>query len=46
MARYSKYGPLDDRVVAEGDHGFRAIDSYLEATTLKGGFEATTENFR
>ena len=46
MARYSKYGPLDDRVVAEGDHGFRAIDSYLESTTLKGGFVATSENFR
>ena len=46
MARYSKYGPLDDRVVAEGAHGFRAIDSYLESTTLKGGFVATSENFR
>ena len=46
MARYSKYGPLDDRVIAEGDHGFRAIDSYLESTTLKGGFVATSENFR
>jgi hypothetical protein len=46
MARYSKYGPLDDRVIAEGDHGFRAIDSYLESTTLKGGFVEDSQNFR
>ena len=46
MARYSKYGPLDDRVIAEGDHGFRAIDSYLESTTLRGGFVEDSQNFR
>ena len=46
MPRYSNYGPLDNRVVAEGDHGFRAIDSYLEATTLTGGQVTASENFR
>ena len=46
MPRYSNYGPLDNRVVAEGDQGFRAIDSYLESTTLTGGQVETSENFR
>ena len=46
MPRYSNYGPLDNRVVAEGDHGFRAIDSYLESTTLTGGQVTASENFR
>ena len=46
MPRYSNYGPLDNRVVAEGDHGFRAIDSYLESTTLTGGQVEASENFR
>lgn len=44
--RYANYGPLDERVVAEGDQGFRAIDSYLESTTLTGGQVAVSENMR
>ena len=46
MPRYSNYGPLDNRVVAEGDQGFRSIDSYLEPTTLTGGQVEASENFR
>ena len=46
MPRYSNYGPLDNRVVAEGDQGFRAIDSYLESTTLTGGFVQESRNMR
>tara|TARA_Y100001938_G_scaffold146711_1_gene226174 strand:+ start:4064 stop:5692 length:1629 start_codon:yes stop_codon:yes gene_type:complete len=46
MSRYRSYGNLDDQVVSEGDQGFRGIDSYLEPTTLKGGFVETSENMR
>ena len=46
MPRYANYGPLDNRVVAEGDQGFRSIDSYLEPTTLTGGQVEASENFR
>ena len=46
MPRYANYGPLDNRVVAEGDQGFRAIDSYLEPTTLEGAQVAVSNNWR
>lgn len=37
---------MDDPIVSEGDRGFRAIDSYLEPTTLEGGTVETSENMR
>ena len=46
MPRYANYGPLDNRVAAEGDQGFRAIDSYLEPTTLEGAQVAASTNWR
>ena len=46
MPRYRSYGKLDDQVQIEGDRGFRGIDSYLEPTSLEGGFVEKSENMR
>ena len=46
MPRYSPSGPLDDPTLVDGDRGFRGIDSYLENTSLEGGFVETSENMR
>ena len=46
MPRYSPNGPLDDPILVDGDRGFRGIDSYLENTSLQGGFVETSENMR
>lgn len=46
MPRYRSYGKLDDQVQIEGDRGFRGIDSYLEPTSLEGGFVENSENMR
>ena len=46
MPRYEPAGRMDDPIVSEGDRGFRAIDSYLEPTTLEGGTVETSENMR
>jgi hypothetical protein len=43
---YRNYGRLDSPIVTDGDRGFRAIDSYLEPTTLQGGTVQTSENMR
>ena len=39
-------GRMDDPVLAEGDRGFRGIDSYLEPTTLEGGLVEASQNMR
>ena len=39
-------GRMDDPIQAEGDRGFRGIDSYLEPTTLEGGLVETSQNMR
>ena len=46
MPRYTPNGPLDDPILVDGDRGFRGIDSYLENTSLQGGFVETSENMR
>jgi hypothetical protein len=46
MPRYTQNGPLDDPILVDGDRGFRGIDSYLESTSLQGGFVETSENMR
>ena len=46
MSRYTPNGPLDDPILVDGDRGFRGIDSYLENTSLQGGFVETSENMR
>ena len=46
MPRYKPMGRMDDPVLAEGDRGFRGIDSYLEPTTLEGGLVETSQNMR
>ena len=46
MPRYKPMGRMDDPVLAEGDRGFRGIDSYLEPTTLEGGLVAVSQNMR
>ena len=46
MPRYKQMGRMDDPVLAEGDRGFRGIDSYLEPTTLEGGLVETSQNMR
>ena len=46
MPRYNPNGPLDDPILVDGDRGFRGIDSYLENTSLQGGFVETSENMR
>ena len=46
MPRYKQMGRMDDPVLAEGDRGFRGIDSYLEPTTLEGGLVEASQNMR
>ena len=46
MPRYKPMGRMDDPIQAEGDRGFRGIDSYLEPTTLEGGLVETSQNMR
>ncbi len=46
MPRYIPMGRLDNPILAEGDRGFRGIDSYLEPTTLEGGLVETSQNMR
>ena len=46
MPRYEPLGRMDDPIASEGDRGFKGIDSYLEPTTLQGGFVETSENMR
>ena len=46
MPRYEPFGRMDDPIASEGDRGFKGIDSYLEPTTLQGGFVETSENMR
>ena len=46
MPRYKPMGRMDEPVLAEGDRGFRGIDSYLEPTTLEGGLVEASENMR
>ena len=46
MARYPSYGRLDEQVLVDGDRGFKGIDSYLEQTSLEGGFVQESENMR
>lgn len=46
MPRYKPMGRMDDPIITDGDRGFRGIDSYLEPTTLQGGFVETSENMR
>ena len=41
---YRNYGRLDTPILVDGDRGFRAIDSYLEPSTLQGGVVQTSEN--
>jgi len=43
---YRNYGQLDDQILTDGDGGFRAIDSYLEPTTLESGTVQLSENMR
>ena len=43
---YRNYGRLDTPILVDGDRGFRAIDSYLEPSTLQGGVVQTSENMR
>ena len=46
MPRYERLGRMDDPIATEGDRGFKGIDSYLEPTTLSGGFVEKSENMR
>jgi hypothetical protein len=46
MPRHKQMGRMDDPVLAEGDRGFRGIDSYLEPTTLEGGLVEASQNMR
>ena len=46
MARYRSQGRLDDQILVDGDRGFKGIDSYLEQTSLEGGFVQESENMR
>ena len=46
MSRYRTYGPLDDRIVTEGDKAFAGVDSFIEAESLQPGFVQQSENMR
>ena len=46
MPSTTPLGRLDDPIATDGDRGFRGINSYLEPTSLEGGFVEISENMR
>ncbi|ANS05253.1 hypothetical protein [uncultured Mediterranean phage] len=46
MTQYRTYGPLDDRIISEGDKAFAGVDSFVEAESLQPGFVQQAENMR
>jgi hypothetical protein len=46
MPSTTPLGRLDDPILADGDRGFRGINSYLEPTSLEGGVVEVSENMR
>jgi hypothetical protein len=46
MNQYRDFGPLDDRVMPVGDRQFERLDMRSDATVLREGAVARSENFR
>ena len=46
MSRWSTYGPLDSRLVEDGDNAFTAVDMTRDRALLQPGTLARSENKR